>query len=71
LIFKDSGGDGLELHGFFQKSAIETGVEYAVDIEERVEVGETEIAVIIGEETCDHEEDFQREFGRGIVTEWK
>jgi hypothetical protein len=44
------------------KSAIETGVQCTVDLEERVEVGETELAFIVGMETCDHEEDFKRMF---------
>jgi hypothetical protein len=35
-------GDFLEVHSFLPKSVIETGVECAVDLEELVEVGETD-----------------------------
>jgi hypothetical protein len=53
-------GDGLELHSFLPKSAIEAGVECAVDLEERVDVGERQLAFIVGEEAHDHEKDFRR-----------
>jgi hypothetical protein len=38
-------------------------------IEKRVEVGETELAFIFGEETRDHEEDFKGKPGDGIAKE--
>jgi hypothetical protein len=38
----------------------ETGVEYAVDLEERVEVAVTEFGMVISDEVCDHEEDLER-----------
>jgi hypothetical protein len=57
-------GGGIGLHSFLPKSAIETGAECApVDLEERIEIGETEVAVIVCEEVCDHEEDFKRDLG--------
>jgi hypothetical protein len=56
-------GDVLELHGFLPKSAIETGIECAVDLEQGVEIGETELAFIVGKKICDHEEDFERKLG--------
>jgi hypothetical protein len=53
-------GDVLEVHSFLPKSVIETGAECAVDLEELVEVGEKELVIVVGEKTCDHEEDFKR-----------
>jgi hypothetical protein len=54
------------LPGFFPEHAIETGVEYAVDLEDRVEVAVTEFAVGISDVVCDYEEEIEREFwGRG------
>jgi hypothetical protein len=52
-------GDRLDLDGCLPKSAIETGM---VDLKERVEIGEPEIAPSVCEKMCDHE-------GGGIVTE--
>jgi hypothetical protein len=52
-----------ELNGFWPKSAVETGVERAVDLEEPVEVGQTQLAFIVGEETCNHEEVFKGKLG--------
>jgi hypothetical protein len=58
-----SGQRSSNIHGFLPKSAIETAVQCAVDFEERVEVGETELAFIVVEVMRDHEEDFQRKLG--------
>jgi hypothetical protein len=58
-------GAGLELYGGLPKSAIETVVKCAVELEERVEVGKTELAFIVGEEMRDHEEVFEWNSGGG------
>jgi hypothetical protein len=57
-----------ELHGFLPKSAVDTGVERAVDLEERVEVGQTQLSFIVGEETCNHEEVFKGKLGGGAAS---
>jgi hypothetical protein len=49
--------------GFFPEHAIETCVECAVDLEERVEVIVTETAVGFSTAVRDHEEELERELG--------
>jgi hypothetical protein len=58
-----SGQRSSNIHGYLPKSATETAVQCAVDFEERVEVGETELAFIVVEVMRDHEEDFPRKLG--------
>jgi hypothetical protein len=57
------GADCL-LPGFFPEHAIDTFVECAVDLEERVEVTVTKLAVVIPDDVCDHQEEFERKSGR-------
>jgi hypothetical protein len=51
------------LPGFFQEHAIETDVECAVELLERVEVAVTEFACVISDIVCDHEQELEREHG--------
>jgi hypothetical protein len=53
----------LVFPSFFPEHAIETDVQCAVDLEERVEVAVTEFAVAICDVACDHQEELKREFG--------
>jgi hypothetical protein len=57
-------GVGRMLAGFLPELAIETSVDNAVDLEERVEVAVTEFAVVISDVmslVCDHQEELERE----------
>jgi hypothetical protein len=60
---RKSKNNGRALPGFFPELAIETAVECAVDLEERVEVAVTELAVVISDVVCDHQEELERELG--------
>jgi hypothetical protein len=51
----------VALRGFFPELAVEIGVECAVDLEERVEVGVTELAMLISHVVSDHPKDLERE----------
>jgi hypothetical protein len=57
-------GDVLELHSVSPERVIETCAEWAVDLEERVEVVVTEFAVIIFDVACHYEEDLERAASR-------
>jgi hypothetical protein len=56
-------GADLVLLGFFPEHAIETVIKCAVDLEERVEVAVTELATVISDVVCDHQEEFERKLG--------
>jgi hypothetical protein len=59
-------GSKVANDGLLPKGVIHTAV-CAVDFGERVEVGETELDVIVIEETGNYFEDFEQEFGRQCV----
>jgi hypothetical protein len=56
-------GSYLVLPCFFPEHEIETAVEGAVDLEERVEAAVMEFAVVISDAAGDHQEELERELG--------